>query len=121
MSLTEVLKRAGKITGAISLRKIELLLAKKREAQAYAEECADKEESAVKEDVVVKEELALKEESTINSERRRIQNTFHSLGSTYTADILLEFREPDKMPKRAYDSRLKMLVFSQSVGGMIGY
>ena len=72
-----MLKRVGKITGAISLGKRELLLAKKREAQAHAEECAFKEESAVKEDADVKEKAAVEEERAINSGRRRIQNSFH--------------------------------------------
>ena len=67
VSLTEVLKRVDRITGAISRGKRELRLAKEREARAHAEKCAVKEESAVTEESVVKEKSALKEESAINS------------------------------------------------------
>ena len=67
VSLTEVLKRVGKIRGATSRGKKEIRLAKEREARAHAEKCAVKEESALKEESTVKEESTLKEESAINT------------------------------------------------------
>ena len=114
MSLTEVLKRVGRITGgAVSLRKREPLLAKKREPQAHAEEFAVKEESTVKEDAVVKEKAAVEEEPAINSGRRKFQNSPHSFKNMCPTDILIKFRELDKIPRIAYASRIGMLVFSQ--------
>ena len=95
-----MLKRVGKITGVINLRERELLLAKQREAQAHAEKVAVREDSAVKEDAIVKEKAAVEEEPTINTRRRIIQDPFHSLKNTYTADILPKFRELDKIPKK---------------------
>ena len=61
VSLTEVLKRVGKIMDAIRRGRRELRLAKEREARAQAEQSPVKRESGVK------AESAVKEESAINS------------------------------------------------------